>query len=46
MFVGDSPGQVRFVFEAMRETLEGLDPQYPDAHVNVDALRARLAPPN
>ncbi|MBI4263107.1 MAG: hypothetical protein HY657_01920 [Acidobacteria bacterium] len=23
MFVGDSPGQVRFVFEAMRETLEG-----------------------
>ena len=23
MFLGDSPGQVRFVFEAMRETLEG-----------------------
>ena len=23
MFVGDSPGQVRFIFEAMRETLEG-----------------------
>jgi PPK2 family polyphosphate:nucleotide phosphotransferase len=34
------------VAELLRETLEELDPQYPDPHLDVEALGARLAPPN
>ena len=34
------------VAELVRETLEGLDPQYPPSDLDVAALKARLAPPN
>jgi PPK2 family polyphosphate:nucleotide phosphotransferase len=28
------------------ETLDAMDPQYPHPHLDIDALKARLAPPN
>jgi PPK2 family polyphosphate:nucleotide phosphotransferase len=34
------------VGELLRETLEVLDPHYPPEHLDIEALRARLAPPN
>jgi PPK2 family polyphosphate:nucleotide phosphotransferase len=34
------------VAELLRETLEELDPRYPQPDLDVDALRARLAPPH
>ncbi|MDP9092573.1 MAG: polyphosphate kinase 2 family protein [Actinomycetota bacterium] len=34
------------VGELLRETLVQLDPQYPQSHLDVEAWRARLAPPN
>lgn len=34
------------VSELLRETLEELDPQYPQPDLDIDNLRARLAPPN
>jgi PPK2 family polyphosphate:nucleotide phosphotransferase len=34
------------VAELLRETLEELDPQYPRPALDVEALRARLQPPN
>ena len=30
----------------LTETLEAMDPRYPDAQLDVEALKARLAPPN
>ena len=34
------------VGELLRETLEGLGPEYPKTELDVDRLKARLAPPN
>jgi PPK2 family polyphosphate:nucleotide phosphotransferase len=34
------------VAELLCETLEALDPQYPETHLDVKAIKARLAPPN
>lgn len=32
--------------ELLRETLVDLDPQYPDPHLDISTLKARLAPPH
>jgi PPK2 family polyphosphate:nucleotide phosphotransferase len=34
------------ISELLRETLEELDPKYPRPELDVESLRARLAPPN